>query len=296
MIFNLKTFETFDDSKIREAVYKNDKLIRYPLFIIGIFIQALSFNLFILPCNIIFGVSGISIILYNVFNITPSLIILLANVLLIIASFVFLGKQTAKGAILGSFLFPLFVQLTSSVPNYIDLGATEFVVMAVAGAILNGIGTGIVFKEGFTAGGSDILKRILSEYGKMPVGKAMIYVEGVIITCGLFVIGWQTFIYSILVIAIMSFMTDRVIIGISQFKTFQIITTKDREVEQFLLNQLHHGVTALEGRGAYTEKKHKVLLCTLPTKEYFLAKKGILLIDPQAFFVVTDAYEVRGGE
>lgn len=293
MKFNLTKF---DDSKIKDLVYNNDKVKRYALFIFGILLQAVAFNIFILPCNLIFGISGISVILYNIFNITPSLIILLANVLLIIASFVFLGKEATKGTILGSFMYPLFIELTAFLPNYIDLGDIEFVVMAMAGAVLSGVGTGLVFREGFTTGGSDVLKQILSEYGKMPLGKSTLYVEGAIITCGLFTMGLQTFIYSIFVLAIISFMTDRVIIGISQFKTFQIITSKDREIEHYLLNQLHHGVTTLEGRGSYTGRKQKVLLCTLPTKEYYLAKTGILLIDPKAFLIVTDAYEVRGGE
>ena len=69
----------------------------------------------------------------------------------------------------------------NDITNYIDLGNTEVVVLALAGAVLNGLGTGIVFKEGFTTGGSDVLKQILSEYGKMPLGKATLYVEGIIV-------------------------------------------------------------------------------------------------------------------
>lgn len=293
MLFKINTF---DDKKITEAVYNNDKLRRYALFIFAVLLQAVAFNVFILPCDIIFGVSGISVILNETLNLTPSLVILLANFLLIIASYTFLGKETTKKTILGALLYPLFVELTSGLINYIDLGDTEVVVLALAGAILNGLGTGIVFREGFTTGGSDVLKQILSEYGKMPIGKATLYVEGVIIACGLFVFGWQSFIYSILVMAVISIMTDKVLIGISHFKTFQIITTKEEDIKKFLLNQLHHGVTVLDGRGVYTGNRQKILLCTLPTKEYFLAKKGILLIDPKAFFIVTDAYEVRGGE
>ncbi len=293
MLFKINTF---DDKKITEAVYNNDKLRRYALFIFAVLLQAVAFNVFILPCDIIFGVSGISVILNETLNLKPSLVILLANFLLIIASYTFLGKETTKKTILGALLYPLFVELTSGLTNYIDLGDTEVVVLALAGAILNGLGTGIVFREGFTTGGSDVLKQILSEYGKMPIGKATLYVEGVIIACGLFVFGWQSFIYSILVMAVISIMTDKVLIGISHFKTFQIITTKEEDIKKFLLNQLHHGVTVLDGRGVYTGNRQKILLCTLPTKEYFLAKKGILLIDPKAFFIVTDAYEVRGGE
>ena len=293
MIFNLNKF---DGEKIIEAVYSNGKLKRYILFIFAVLLQAIAFNIFILPCNLIFGVSGISVILHDTLNLTPSLVILLANILLIIASFTFLGKDATKGTILGSLIYPLFIELTAGLSNYIDLENTEIVVIALAGAVLTGIGSGLVFREGFTTGGSDVLKQILSEYGKMSLGKATIYVEGVIILAGLLIFGWQSFIYSILVLAVMSIITDKVLIGISQYKTFQIVTSKEKEVKQFLLNQLHHGVTEIYGRGASTGNRQKILLSTLPTKEYFLAKEGILMIDPKAFFIVTDAYEVRGGE
>ncbi len=293
MIFNLNKF---DGEKIVESVYNNAKVKRYTLFIFAVLLQAIAFNIFILPCNLIFGVSGISVILHDIFNLTPSLVILLANILLVLASFTFLGKDATKGTILGSLLYPLFIELTAGLTNYIDLENTEIVVIALAGAVLTGIGSGIVFREGFTTGGSDVLKQILSEYGKMSLGKATVYVEGVIILLGLLVFGWQSFIYSILVLAVMSVITDKVLIGISQYKTFQIVTTKEKEVKEFLLNQLRHGVTEIEGKGAYTGHKQKMLLSTLPTKEYFLAKEGILMIDPHAFFIVTDAYEVRGGE
>ena len=187
MIFNLNKF---DGEKIIEAVYNNDKVKRYVLFILAVLIQAIAFNVFILPCNLIFGVSGISVILHDTLNLTPSLIILLANILLIIASFTFLGKDATKGTILGSLIYPLFIELTSGLSNYIDLENTEIVVIALAGAVLTGIGSGIVFREGFTTGGSDVVKQIFSEYGKMSLGKATIYVEGVIIIAGLLVFGW----------------------------------------------------------------------------------------------------------
>ena len=94
---------------------------------------------------------------------------------------------------------------------------------------------------------------------------------------------------------VISVLTDKVILGISKYKTFQIVTHKEKEVKQFILNQLHHGVTILESHGGYTGKEKKIILCTIPTKRYFLLKEGILKIDNKAFFIVTDTYEVEGG-
>ncbi len=292
----MSLINAFDDKKIVQEVYNNDRLKRYSLFFFGVLIQAIAFNVFILPSNMAFGISGISVVLKQLFGINPSFVILLANVLLLIASFVYLGKTVTSKTIVGSILYPLLVQITVFLPSMINLGATEPVIIALSGAVLYGIGTGFVFKTGYTTGGSDVLKQIVSQYGKVSVGKATVYVEGVIVTSCLFVFGWQSFIYSLLSLYVVSFLTDKVILGISRYKTFQIITDKEKDVKQFILNQLHHGVTILESKGGFTGDKKKILLCTIPTKRYFLLKEGILQIDKKAFFIVTDTYEVRGGE
>ena len=286
----------FDDNKIIQQIYHNDRVKRYTLFIIGVLLQAVAFNVFILQSNMAFGVSGIAVVLNEIFGITPAYIILVANLLLIVASFVYLGKNVTSKTIVGSLLYPLLVELTVFLPNYVDLGTTEPVIVALSGAVLYGVGTGLVFKAGYTTGGSDVIKQIISEYGKKSIGQATIYVEGIVVTLCLFVFGWQSFIYSIISLFVISMITDNVILGISKYKTFQIITTKEREVKQFILNQLHHGVAILDRHDGYTGEKKKIMLCTIPTKEYFVLKEGILQIDKEAFFIVTDTYEVRGGE
>ena len=93
---------------------------------------------------------------------------------------------------------------------------------------------------------------------------------------------------------IVGVITDKVILGISESKCFYIITTHETEVKKYILNNLSHGVTVLDARGGYTGNVTKVIMCIVPTKEYFLAKEGIHAIDPDAFFLVTDAYEVSG--
>jgi uncharacterized membrane-anchored protein YitT (DUF2179 family) len=102
--------------------------------------------------------------------------------------------------------------------------------------------------------------------------------------------------YSIVTIYIVSILTDKVILGISESKMFYIITEHETEVKKFILQHLSHGVTVLEASGGFTGNRKKVIMCIIPTKEYFLAKEGIHSIDADAFFVVSDAYEVYGGE
>ena len=129
----------------------------------------------------------------------------------------------------------------------------------------------------------------------MGLGKAMLLTDGIIILLSLFIFGFPVFVYSIISLGIISFMTDKVIIGISNSKSFYIITEQETMIKKFLNYQLGHGVTVLDARGGYTGNREKVIMCIVPTKDYFIVKEGIKRIDPSAFFLVTDAYEVSGG-
>ncbi len=288
--------KVFDDNVIVKEIYNSARLKRYTLFIIGCILQAVAFSFFIAPSNLVFGVSGIAVALKQLLNLEPSYVILIANLLLLVASLIFLGKSVTSKTILGSILFPVLVGVSDMFIKYVDLGNTEPVIIALAGAVIFGLGTGLVFKAGYTTGGSDVIKQIISQYGKKTVGQATIIVEGVIVTFGILVFGLQSFIYSVLSIAVISTITDKVILGISSYKTFQIITSKESEIKQYILKQLNHGVTIINSEGGFGGKHKKILLCTIPTKEYFMLKEGIIRIDDNAFFIVTDTYEVKGGE
>lgn len=285
-----------DDSLILKNVYKKGRIMRYLQFILGVLLVACAFNIFVLPNDIVYGVSGLGVIFYRTLGISPSIIIMIGSILLLILSFILLGFEKTKNSIVGSLIYPVFVSLTEVVVKYVDLGNTEPIVLVVFGAVLSGFGLGLIFKSGFTTGGTDILNQIVSKYFKMSIGKAMIFTDGIIIVISLFTFGWQKFIYSLINMYLISVMTDKVILGISQSKAFYIITEHETSVKKFILNHLSHGVTVLEGRGGYTGNNLKVIMCIIPTKEYFLAKEGIHAIDPDAFFLVTDAYEVYGGE
>ncbi len=284
-----------ENINIITTIYKTSLLPRYAQFLTGVFLVALSFNLFIFPMKIVYGVSGVSVILEELYGITPSLVILIGSIILLIMSFFLLGKKKTANSIIGSLLYPVFVELTTEIPELIDLGTTDPILFTIFGAVLSGLGLGLIFKAGYTTGGTDILNQIVSKYGKMSIGNAMFFTDGLIIVGGVFVFGWAQLMYSLITLYIISVMTDRVILGISQSKMFHIITEHETAVKSFIMNDLGHGVTVLDGKGGFTGNRQKVIMCTIPTKEYFIVKEGLHKIDPTAFFVVSDSYEVSGG-
>lgn len=281
-------------NSIISQIYKKDVLKRYLFFIIGLLLMSFSYNIFVLPNDVVFGVGGLGVIFYKTMQIDPSIIILIGSVILLILSYFLLGREQTASSVVGSLLYPIFIKITVPLSSYVDLGDTEIIVSVICGAVVTGIGLGLVFKSGFTTGGTDILNQIISKYFKLSLGKSMLFTDGVIIISCFFVFGFQKFIYSIICIYIMGIIVDKVILGISKSKSFYIITENEEEVKKYILHDLHHGVTILQAKGGYTDKTLKVIMCVIPTKEYFKVKEGIKAIDKNAFFSVTDTYEVFG--
>lgn len=283
-----------DTRNILKKIREEHKVFRFFQFLLGLVIISISYNIFTRRCNLTYGVGGIGLMLNKLINVDPAVVMLSFGMVLLGISNLVLDRETTKNSILGSILFPVFVKLTEPICS-IDIGNIETIMLVLCGSIMTGIGHGLIFKAGYSTGGTDILNQIVSKYGKMSVGKAMYFTDFIIILLGLFVFNFQTFIYSVLSLYIISLMTDKVVLGISQSKAFYIITEHETDVKRFITQNLSHGVTVLEARGGYTGDVEKVIMCIVPTKEYFKFKEGIKLIDKDAFFIVTDAYEVSGG-
>ena len=284
-------------SGIINKIYKKDRIRRHASLLIGLLLISVAFNLFLLPNNIVFGgVSGISIITKEVFGWNPSIVIYIGSLILLIVSFIILGINQTTGSVLGSLLFPIFVQITTNIGQWIPIGEIETFLAVLFGGVLYGLGAGLVFKAGFTTGGTDIINQIISKYVGVSMGTAMLMSDGLIVLAGVTVFGVNKLMYAIIVVYLIGMLTDRVLLGISNSKAFYIIAEKEEEIRNYILKELGHGVTIFDAKGGYSREKEKVLLCVVPTDEYYRLKEGIREIDQRAFFVVMDAYEVFGGE
>ena len=283
--------------KMLESISKKTQTKRIIQFCIGCLLVAISYNLFLAPNKLVAGgVSGLATILKAIFGVEEYIVILISNLLLLIASYYFLGKEKTKATVLGSILFPLFVKLTSNITYKIDIDSSQLLLSAIFGGVIYGFGAGMIFKAGYTTGGTDIINQITSKYFKIGMGASMLYCDGLIILLSSFLFGATKLMYSIIILYIISIMSDRIILGISDSKAFYIITDEEQAVKEFILKYLNHGVTVFNAKGGFAKEKQNVLMCVLPTKDYYRLKEGLSEIDPEAFFVVTDAYEVFGGE
>ena len=293
----MNIFSTTKDIVLLRNLDKKNYYRRLIQFIIGCFIVAVAYNVFIADNKIVpGGVGGIAVIFNNLFGIDNTITIIILNIILIILSFLLLGTEKTKKSVLGTILFPLFVKLTENLNIWLEIDNSNLLLSVLIGGVLYGIGAGLVFKAGFTTGGTDILNQIISRYAKISIGKSMLYSDGtIVLSSGLF-FGLDIMMYSIVILYIISYISDRIILGISDNKMFYIITEKDKEIKEFIINKLNHGVTIFKAQGGYRKKKGNVLMTVLPTKDYYTLRTGIKKIDESAFFIVTDSYELYGGE
>ncbi len=282
-------------SKIKKLIGKKNIVKRYLIFIAAVFIMAATYNLFILPNDLALGgASGIAVITQKMID--PALMVILINIGLMILSFKFLGREKTTNTILGVFLYPLFIKLTANISSIITLEVNDLLLNVIFAGFLMGIASGYVLKYGFSTGGSDTAVQILSKYLKMSLGKCYLIIDGIIIVIsGLYFNNAMIIMYAVIMLYIYSIMADKILLGISNNKAFYIITDKEDEVKEYVLKSLNHGVTILKAKGGYGGHRENVLLCVVPARQYFKLREGIALIDKDAFFVVTDAYEVKGG-
>lgn len=291
-------------NEILKLLNKKNRLKRYTFLVIGCFLIAFAFNVFFLPNNLVTGgVSGVAIVIKNVFGISTSAFIAITYIILLILSYIFLGKEKTTYSLIGSILYPLFVYLTEDMASIIQFNVSNTLLVAIFGAVLNGIGGGLVFKYGFSTGGSDIICQILSKYLKISIGDSIKIVNIIIVLSSGFFIGgegvlyaWETVMYALIAIYIISLLNDKVLLGVSDSKAFYVITQHETSIKDFLIRELGKGVTVLEARGGYTGDVKKVIMCAIPTKQYFYAKEGILSIDKDAIILINDVYQSAGLE
>ena len=284
------------DIRILDYINKKSYWLRLFQFLVGCLIVSITYNVFIVPNNLVpGGVGGLAVIVHNLTGLDNSIFILIMNLFLLLLSYLLLGKEKTRATILGSIIVPIFIKGTSYINVWIGLDTSHVLLSAIFGGIIYGFGLGLIFKAGFTTGGTDIINQIISKYGKVSLGKSMLMSDGLIVLASGLFFGLNSMMYSIIILYIISVISDRVLLRISDSKVFFIITNKEEQIRDYILKKMGRGVTIFKATGGYDKENEHVLMTVLPTKEYFYLKEGIKKIDKKAFYIITDTYEVFGG-
>ena len=279
--------------RIKKKVREKNYWKNFCVFILGMMFSAVSVNVFFNTNNVVTtGSTGLAILLNKFINIDLALLMFAISSVLLVLDFAVFGVEHGSKNILGTLLYPIFIKATSILPQYIFFNNTSLFLLILVGGVFSGIGFGLVKKSGYSLGGFYTLYDILNKKFKVSMGNANIMCNITIIIASLFIFGIDKCIYAFIGLYVASYVGDKIMIGISRNKAFYIITSKPNVVKDYIVNNLNYGVTVVNAKGGYSEKRKKMLICVLPTREYNLVKDIIKEIDSKAFFLITDSYYV----
>lgn len=277
----------------------------YVLIIIAALIQALSLRLFFIPADLASGgVSGISQLINHFTGWPIGLMILIGNIPLFALGWRFLGGyRFAVRTAVAIFMYSIFTDLLPRTPLFGSNGAGtaliddlqgDIFLSSLYGAIVSGVGYGLVYRARGTSGGSDILARILNHYRGIPMTQSYLMVDTVVILGAGFVFGWKEALYAMIALYVSGLVADATLEGGGTVRTAMIVTREADSISRRVLEELQRGVTVLEGTGAYTGENRPVLYCVITRSEVATLKAIVNEADPRAFMVIGVAHEAMG--
>ena len=167
---------------------------------------------------------------------------------------------------------------------------------SVFGGALIGLSLGMVFLQGATTGGTDLIARLLKlRFGHLPMGTLVMAVDLVVIALAALAFhSLSSALYGLVSLYISSLVIDRVLYGLDNAKVAYIISDRPQEIIRSISTELDRGVTILRGAGAWSGEAKDVLMCAFKQKQIVALKRAVKETDPSAFLIVCDAHEVLG--
>ena len=270
---------------------KKTSTILFP--IIGTMITGFAIGCFLTPNKIVGGgASGISTILFHTLGLQPGVSFFLINIIFLLMGLKVLGKTFVLKTLLGTSLVSLFTQLFTLWPIYTE----NLMLGAIFGGVLYGLGIGISFAGGASTGGTDIIGRIIqTKLPFVPIGKMLLFVDGVIILISLLVFkNVELTLLGIFTLFVSSFSIDFVIGKLNVSRIAFVITDYGEEISRKLVSTSPRGVTLIDVKGVYTNTEKKMLFCALKESESEDFQRKILDIDKTAFIVFSESQRIKG--
>lgn len=284
----------------------NRQTIRQWLYVVvGAALLATAFVLFITPYRIVpGGVYGMGVVLNYLF---PAIQVgtygLAMDIPLLIIAFRIFGAKFGTKTIVAAVLTPVIMNAltwfagTDPITMFggkIDL-SNDVLLSCIFGGTLMGAGVGLILKTHATSGGTDIVAMIVSKYLHMPISRAVLYVDSLVVLFGLVVLGdWKLPLYSLVTIFVSSRVIDYIVDGGSGDKLLFILSDKHDQIRDYILDGLDRGGTYIKASGMYTGADKEMIFVVVSRREVSLMRDRIREVDPDAFMIVVDAHETLG--
>ena len=284
------------------AFIQKDKLFsirwirNYSMILIGAFIMASGFVLFITPYKIVpGGVYGISIVLHYMLGTPVGAMALAFDIPLTLIGIKVLGPRFGMKTVVGFFATAIFMDTLTYFYGMEPLVKDDALLSSIFGGLFIGVGLGLIFKAKATSGGSDIVAMIISKYTKLPLGQLMILVDSAIVLVGLIAFrDWKIPLYSLIVIFITGKVVDVILEGMSYDKVLFIVSDKSQEIKEKIVKDLNRGGTLVRGEGMFSGNEKSIVFTVVTRREMSMLQEFINKIDPNAFVTVLNSNEILG--
>ncbi|KSU87909.1 hypothetical protein AS180_10795 [Priestia veravalensis] len=240
------------------------------------------------------GFTGITLLLYFLFNIDPSYSNLVLNIPLFFVGWKLLGRTSFYYTILGVISLSVFLWIFQRFPVDMPL-KNDMTLAALFAGVFIGVGLGIIFRYGGTTGGVDIIARLVQKYIGWNMGKTMFLFDFlVIITSLIYYLTYTEAMYTLVAVFVAARVIDFIQDGAYAAKGATIISARNEEISAKIMQEMDRGVTILKGQGSYSKQETNVLYCVVSKNEVFRLKQVITSVDPYAFVAVSDVHDVLG--
>lgn len=267
------------------------------LILIGTSLAVLAMKGFMIPNRFMDGgITGISILLHEIFHINISFLVIILNVLFIYLGYRRIGKTFAVQTSIAVILLSIGLL-------FIDINPVthDKLLIAIFGGILMGTGVGLVIRGGGVIDGAEVIAVFTGRKTGFSNSEIIMLINTIIFTVAAFEFGIETAMYSIITYFAATRATDYVVDGIEEFTAMNIISSQQEEIKSFLVNDLGKGITVYKGSrgylpGSFDIKTDCEIIVTIVTRlEIKQIEEGIRVIDPKAFMYVQSIKEASGG-
>jgi uncharacterized membrane-anchored protein YitT (DUF2179 family) len=260
----------------------------------GLLLYALAWTTFLMPYKITGGgISGLAALLFYATGIPIGVPFLLLNAVLILLAFRILGRAFVLKSIYGIAVLAFFLQLFQSlIHNPI---VNDQFMSSIIGGILAGIGIGIVFTEGGSTGGTDIIAMMINKYKNISPGRLILYCDVIIISSSFLLFhSLEMMVYGFVTLVISAYTIDYVLSGASQSYQVFVFSRNYEQIADRIATELNRGITLIDGQGWYSKEPSKVLMILLRKNESSLLLRIVKQEDPNAFISMGSVMGVYG--
>lgn len=208
----------------------------------------------------------------------------------IIAWFVMGGQFVRRTAVAA-----LLLSVWLAVIPPMDLAKGDYLLAALYGGLISGVGIALVFRTGNATGGTDLVASLLHrKFRNYSIAQILLVLDGAVIAAGYYLVGARPALYAIISVAIVTKVSDTILDGLNYSKMIFVVSDRSTEIAEHILYEMDRGCTAIPAQGMYSDEMRKMLFCVVGKKEVLDFKDCVKELDPHAFVIVTDANEVLG--